>query len=140
MTMRTAMIKRSIQSTGLKNYPRYIVNSEAATWVEGARKGQLKNIDPEKLKQCDLCEGIYHEAHEGRQLNELIPVCAIRDFWVKKWMMQHESFGMHDPLSLDQSHYNDDETVRQVAEDAIVVPTDPEKAKELKCGEHCCAD
>lgn len=114
--------------------------SECGKWIEGARKGQIPNINPEKIKQCDLCESIYHESVEGRSLKELYPVCAISDLWVKEWMMQHDSYRLCDPLSLDQSHYDDDDRLYQVAAESLVVPQDPEKVKDLKCAEFCCSE
>lgn len=114
--------------------------SEAATWVEGAKKGHLQNIRPEEIQQCELCESIYHEVLEGRKLDELPPVCAVKHLWIKQWMMFHDSIQLYDPLSLDQSHDDDDEELLRHAEESLVVSDTPEEARKLKCGLYCCQE
>lgn len=113
---------------------------EAATWIDGARKGYLQNVTSEQMKQCDLCENIYHEVMEGRKLSELPPVCAIQGMWIKEWMLNHDSIRLYDPLSLDQSHDDDDEELLQMADESLVVSNNPIEAKKVKCGLYCCRE
>lgn len=112
--------------------------SESAALVDAARKGLLPNVNPNDIKQCDLCTRIYLETLQGRTIEDLPPVCAVRNAWVKTWMENHDSYDIVSPLSLDPSRYTDDEELHKMAEESVVVPDDIHGKSNSRCGLYCC--
>lgn len=114
---------------GSKYFSSYV--TEAAEMIAAARQGKFPGVDPEEIKKCDFCNQIYYETMEGRSLEELPPVCAVREHWIKQWMMYHDSYNLYSKLSLDESENRDDEMLQRVANDSVVVPR-------TRCGLYCC--
>jgi hypothetical protein len=111
--------------------------NESAELIQAIREGRMEGIDPDDVRHCDTCTQMYHETLEGRNIEDLPPVCAVRGTWVKKWMVNHSSIYLYDALSLDASQDHDDDELRKASQEAMVIPED---GKRIKCGLYCCED
>ena len=114
--------------------------SEAAEIAKGIKEGTLEGVDPEACNRCGVCKKVYYEIIENRSIDELPPVCALKDDWIKKWMVNHESLYVYDPRSLDSSNDRDDEALERHARESIVIPDNPKDYTMMRCGVNCCAD
>lgn len=113
---------------------------EAAELIQAVREGHLPGIPAEEIRKCDICSRIYHETLEGRTLEDLPPVCAVREGWVKLWMANHDSLHVFHEHSLDKSANDDDSQVQKVGQEAIVVAEKVGDVQYTQCGLYCCSD
>jgi hypothetical protein len=110
-----------------------------AELIIGVLSGDLPGANIDEVKRCEYCSRIYQETLHGRSLDELPPTCAIKELWIKKWMEYHESLYVYDQGSLDKSvNTDDDKLLERVAEESVVVQTDPQETKKFRCGLYCC--
>lgn len=117
-----------------------LYGTEAAEIANAVRQGKFSEVPTDMIERCPVCRKIYHESLEGRPVSEVPPICALREVWEKMWMKDHDSLNVFSESSLDSSADTDDEAIRKVAEEAIVVPESEEGRRQMKCGLYCCQD
>jgi hypothetical protein len=114
--------------------------SEAAEIAGAVKDGDLVGVPRDLMERCPVCSRSFHEMREGYSPKDAKAApsgrigCAVGDLWVKEWMTNHDS------INLSSDHPDDDERISRIGEKAVVIPSDPQAARKLKCGLYCCQD
>jgi hypothetical protein len=122
------------------NFRSRFYGSEAAEIAGAVKEGDLTGVPRDLMERCPVCSRSFHEMREGYSPKDAKAApsgrigCAVGDLWVKEWMTNHDS------INLSGDHLDDDERISRIGEKAVVIPSDPQAARKLKCGLYCCQD